>query len=345
MAVTYSVIIPAFNRAPQLRLALAAFDRQTHPASDFELVIIDDGSTDNTPAVVRTHKSKYPIVYVRRDKSKGRSSARNEGIRRANGKYVIFCDADFLVLPHFVSAHANLLRRYPRTVISGAPHIWKSIFTHVYPGFSKHERGTAFSVLNPQGLWRNEYWSTKTIRPVITARDVLTNMPRVRRAVAPWDMAPHIKRQYTMTDVAPWMLFITRCVSVEKALLKEVGGFDERLWRYGLEDWELGYRLHKRGVKFRSVPRLLGYHQEHPSGYRNSSGNLENLRIMYRKHGYKDPELTLIARKPPWVDTVAYKQTLRKLQKKNIKTEAQKRAAQKIIRDSEQAARRFVAHQ
>ncbi|NOU74689.1 hypothetical protein GC098_25430 [Paenibacillus sp. LMG 31458] len=117
------------------------------------------------------------------------------------------------------------------------------------------------------------------------------------------------------TDVAPWLMFITRCVSVKKRHFMEVGGFQERFIKYGLEDWELGYRLHKHGLSYRSMNRIIGYHQEHPSAIRNDDPELNNLRIFYDIHGAGDPELALLSICHPWNDPHLYKTLLRKIKR------------------------------
>jgi len=94
--IKFSIIIPTYNRATFLPKAIESVLSQTY--TDWELIIVDDGSTDNTRDVV----SKYVdnrIRYIYQQNAE-RSSARNNGINHANGDYVCFMDSDNLMLSH-----------------------------------------------------------------------------------------------------------------------------------------------------------------------------------------------------------------------------------------------------
>jgi glycosyltransferase involved in cell wall biosynthesis len=84
-----SVIIPAFNAASFLPDALASIDRQGYPS--LEIIVIDDGSTDDTAAVARSLPSVNHYFY---QENKGPSAARNLGLKHAKGEFIAFLDAD-----------------------------------------------------------------------------------------------------------------------------------------------------------------------------------------------------------------------------------------------------------
>jgi len=86
-----SVIIPTYNRAHLLPRAIQSVLSQTY--QDFELIVVDDGSTDNTEEVVKNFKDKR-IRYIQHGKSKGAPAARNTGIKTAKGEYIAFQDSD-----------------------------------------------------------------------------------------------------------------------------------------------------------------------------------------------------------------------------------------------------------
>lgn len=86
----FSIIIPTYNRAVFLPKAIESVLAQTY--TDWELIIVDDGSTDNTKDVVAQY-SDSRIRYIYQDNAE-RSAARNNGIARANGDYVCFMDSD-----------------------------------------------------------------------------------------------------------------------------------------------------------------------------------------------------------------------------------------------------------
>ncbi len=91
----FTVIIPTFNRAHMINKAINSVINQTFP--DWELIIVDDGSTDNTREVIESYKEPR-IRYVYQTNQE-RSVARNNGIRNAVGKYICFLDSDDYYLP------------------------------------------------------------------------------------------------------------------------------------------------------------------------------------------------------------------------------------------------------
>lgn len=91
-----SVIIPAYNYGRYLSEAIESVFAQTF--TDFELIIVDDGSTDDTAAVVREYLSDPRVCYIYQ-KNRGPSAARNTGIRLARGKYIALLDGDDVWMP------------------------------------------------------------------------------------------------------------------------------------------------------------------------------------------------------------------------------------------------------
>ncbi len=92
-----SVVIPTYNYAHYLARAVDSVARQ-HTGFD-ELIIVDDGSTDETSAVLAACLRRYPWIQVVRQANGGAASARNHGLRLANGRFVLFLDADDELLP------------------------------------------------------------------------------------------------------------------------------------------------------------------------------------------------------------------------------------------------------
>ena len=102
-----SVVIPCFNQARFLRLALASVHAQDWPS--IESIVVDDGSTDDTFGVARSHGARIVV----RQENRGLSAARNAGLAAALGEYVLFLDADDELLPDAVSSGVDVLTRYP----------------------------------------------------------------------------------------------------------------------------------------------------------------------------------------------------------------------------------------
>ena len=92
----FTVIIPTYNRATLVKEAIQSVLDQTF--DNFELIIVDDHSTDNTKDVVQSYSDKR-ICYVLNDHIKGAAGARNAGLSRSGGKWVAFLDSDDVWLP------------------------------------------------------------------------------------------------------------------------------------------------------------------------------------------------------------------------------------------------------
>ena len=110
---TISAIIPLYNGAKYIVDAIQSVERQTLRPK--ELIIVDDGSTDNSAALVKALDCDIPLTLLRK-KNGGQSSARNHGIRRSKGELIALLDQDDIWYPHHLEKLAEpfLEHRYPR---------------------------------------------------------------------------------------------------------------------------------------------------------------------------------------------------------------------------------------
>ncbi len=93
-----SVIIPAYNHAVELPKTLEALFAQDY--TDIEIIVVNDGSTDNTDEVIQPYLDS--VRYIQQPNG-GAPSARNNGFRHSKGEYVVFCDADLQFVPYALS--------------------------------------------------------------------------------------------------------------------------------------------------------------------------------------------------------------------------------------------------
>lgn len=89
---TVSVIVPIYNTAPYLSRCIESLVNQTY--SDLQIILIDDGSTDNSGKIADEWQTKDPRIEVYHQQNQGQSVARNAGLRHAKGEYIAFVDAD-----------------------------------------------------------------------------------------------------------------------------------------------------------------------------------------------------------------------------------------------------------
>lgn len=109
-----SIIIPTYNRARILEKTLEAYKRQVDADQILELLVVNDGSTDDTQAVVARSAQSSPmsIRYLPQQNS-GQSAARNHGIREAKGELVLLGDDDVIPAPNMIAQHLAWQTRYP----------------------------------------------------------------------------------------------------------------------------------------------------------------------------------------------------------------------------------------
>ena len=115
---TVTVIIPTYNRAWVLKRAIKSVLAQDF--HDFEIVVVDDGSTDNTPEVLES----YQQICVIRQEHRGVSAARNAGIAQASGRLISFLDSDDVWLPGKLSAQVKFFNNNPDALICQTEEIW-----------------------------------------------------------------------------------------------------------------------------------------------------------------------------------------------------------------------------
>lgn len=104
-----SVIVPVHNAQKTVRVALDSVLRQTQKA--FEIICVDDGSTDKTPAVLAEYARKDKRIRVITQLHQGAGAARNKGLSKARGTYVFFMDADDVVVPSFLDQVVDFSRK------------------------------------------------------------------------------------------------------------------------------------------------------------------------------------------------------------------------------------------
>jgi glycosyltransferase involved in cell wall biosynthesis len=114
-----SVVIPAFNRAWTLRNAVDSVLDQAY--APFELLVIDDGSTDETPALLREYGDR---IRVFRQSNQGVSAARNRGIAAARGSLIALLDSDDRWLPGKLAAQAGFFAANPEALLCQTEELW-----------------------------------------------------------------------------------------------------------------------------------------------------------------------------------------------------------------------------
>ena len=259
-----SIIIPTFNRARRLELTLASLVHQTDPRS--EVVVVDDGGTDDTPAVVEGYAGRLRLKLVRQPNG-GRSAARNAGVREAAGDLLIFCDDDSIATPGFVACHlSGLVAGGTPTVALGSQH---GIVTLLEPKLDL-PAGELLAMLKrrPGLLQESRRAGGALVAPEMILSDFAATLRDFARAEPFWQ--EHVEPVVVAYGedlegfTIPWAIGLTSNLSVPRRLVLDVGGFDEGFRGWGLEDTDLHFRLCAAGARTRILKGAGNYHQIHP---------------------------------------------------------------------------------
>ena len=124
-----SVVIPVYNRPKKILEAVASVQAQTY--TDWEMLLVDDGSKDSTPQVLKELEQKDKRIRAIFQENRGAQAARNAGIRQARGSWIAFLDSDDWYLPRSLQLRLECAERESASVIHSGCDKIKSDGTHV----------------------------------------------------------------------------------------------------------------------------------------------------------------------------------------------------------------------
>jgi GT2 family glycosyltransferase len=267
--VKVSIIMPTYNKYDQLSLSLFGLSKQTFHHMQYEVILIDDGSTDQTPLLLETDVP-FKFKYIRLKKNKGRSFTRNIGIKHSEGEVVIFLDGEMLVPPEFIENHYRHHEEKDNLVVTGAMH-YEGVYSYIFPEYNNDQWIQLDSLLknNSHYLRRYEKFKNSNLNvpyQLVTLDDIDEGNYKALSFPNRYFLNSGVKHfEHNLSEFKlPYIAFLSGNVSVRRDQLDKVGYFDESFVGYGAEDWEIGYRLYQNGIQFVLDPMTASYHQEHP---------------------------------------------------------------------------------
>jgi glycosyltransferase involved in cell wall biosynthesis len=114
----WSVVVPTYNRLPILQKCLSALEQQRFE-QPYEVIVVDDGSTDDTVHHLTSQSDRYPHVRLIQQDRGGAAAARNLGVEQALGEFIVFIDSDLVVIEEFLASHARSLDGLERAFTYG----------------------------------------------------------------------------------------------------------------------------------------------------------------------------------------------------------------------------------
>jgi len=260
-----SIIIPTYNRKSLLKNTLISLFNQNYVKDKYEIVVVDDGSNDETNEMVRSLKATCNITYLYWHRKKPyvfgepenrTGPARNLGIKYAKGNLIIFLDSDVIVSKNLVAEHIKSHKQNNRCYVLGYCY-W----------LDKDEK-----------IDMNKF----------AKKDDFENKK-------PWNLLKYIRPSSTsFLKYLSWSLFITRNISIPRLALESSGLFDDTYIYYATEDIDLGYRLSKLGYSLVFNKEAKGFHQWHiMEGFYDNKDELQRIflnRIFFYKK-YLDMEI------------------------------------------------------
>ena len=115
-----SIIVPVYNVEKYLKRCVDSILAQTF--IDYELILVDDGSSDSSDIICDEYAAKFDKIYVIHQKNGGLSAARNAGMSIARGEYFLFCDSDDYVSPQWCETLVSSAVKHPKSYVFGGIH-------------------------------------------------------------------------------------------------------------------------------------------------------------------------------------------------------------------------------
>ena len=270
-----SIVIPLYNRKEMLGRTLAMISHQTYPLDLIEVVVADDGSSDDPISMISEFQDTMQIQYVRQyDLGYRLSEVRNLGIRSASNDYVILLDCDMAPVPTMVEEYSRHMEVSTRSLFCG------------------HRRYVDANDISVSEV-------KESPNEMLALPDIETKNEKMKRDghVLDWRMPMYRQTDNLRFEKYPFRAVCGGNIGFHKSLFQRAGGFDEEFKAWGKEDTEWGFRVWNRGDYIIPIYEACGLHMEPPGGRNETDRELgleqvmptfvDRVPVMYRKveHG------------------------------------------------------------
>lgn len=292
-----SIITSTYNKAQYLELTLAAFTIQTY--KEFELVIVDDGSSDNTEEIVHEYDKILKIVYVKQENC-GIAAARNKALQLASGKYIIVIDDDRIPNPEFVLTHKKNLDKGDKIVCIGKQCL-------VMPFYAN---GLSFEFKDEMKIY-NLYPELLSLesKQIITEKEIVTDFYNaINKCYLSVTGNSKLLESYG-EDLKGMFMAWSRAyggnIAFDRSLCMRQPEYDTNYKGYGFEDVDFSYQFYLQEYKFCFCKDAVNYHQEHLRKKNEVKEQYKNFAYFCKKF----PHLEVALMKMDWDGRMSFEET------------------------------------
>jgi len=274
-----SIIIPTHNRRSNVELCLTGLTLQTLSPDNFEVILVDDGSTDGTIQLVELFRDKFRFKYVwlYKEDAWNASKPRNFGAKLADQKTeaFLFLDSDVVLNNQALEFYWENFQKNKERVIIGQ-------YDWLPP-----------QIVTPQDLRSN--WDNFIKGKLSKPETFSGSLGHIGKDVRATSFEKAKSSDDTFNEIYDGLACFGGNLLIPKKIFWSVGGFSEEMM-YGLEDGEMGIKLWKKDTKFSYDKRCIGYHVWHPIPPSRFPPDLrKHINYLNQKHfGQDDPDLGII---------------------------------------------------
>ena len=264
-----SIVVITHDKLSWLGGVLRTLEAVDFPRDRFEVIVVDDGSTDGTASFLESYAPPYALK-ARSQPQAGRAAARNTGCRLAEGQWIVTLDDDCLMPADALTTLWQAAQEHPRSMfLMSIDHVAVEHVPGVLERIAAGERGL-FSTLGDLAPDDGDYALEELFRQMLR-----TDLGRY---------------------AVPWTAAQGSSAAFPAAMFQEIGGYDEGFKKYGMEDFEFALRACRAGYGFVALPEIRYFHLDHGHAKQELfKESTDSVRYFYRKYGGA-PEVGLFIR-------------------------------------------------
>lgn len=256
-----SVVIPTRDAADQLLYTLFSLNLQLAPFDQFEVIVVDNASRDQTQLKVAQFAAHYPLHYVRFPKKMPLHRLLHQGVMKSSGQIIVFLSSNMMVPREFIGTHQHAHQQERRLVLLGLD--TRRIYSVYDPRFSLRQHAECSVWLEKYPQIKRPYAPSQII-PLLEESQIASGLPfhialpspqASQRMAVKERYGPKLEKHH-----APWTLFQIRHVSLSRRAIQQAGGF-KALPRVKMER-DIARRLWNRGYQFQFAEKLTLLWQE-----------------------------------------------------------------------------------